>query len=553
MIGLPTCAKHLGKIHSTPLAMSSAALKDFRWRFLSLLLFAIFLGRIGYLYTICSDTYDEHAHIFEPLRWLEGGEFRADGYQSPLPRLLIASGPWLAGFRQDTPWFLANWASQDFDGYWRSLTLARLGVLPFAALLFWTVSLWSKALYGRMGSFASMVALSCCPTVIGHAALATLDVPGAAGVTLAMLAIWHWMRKGTAKAAALVGVTVGFAQMSKFSAFGFLFVPIAFAVTFFLIRRRLSLGAIARQFGLIACIAFVVIWASYGFEIGQIHSFRHEVAQGTPKELRLGSLLQGVETLAPNFWRGFVDMAYLQQLGHPAMFLGESGRSGWPGYFPTALLLKATPALLILAVWGFFAARKTPGGDPNIGLYLVVAVLGMIAVSIPSHLNIGIRHLMPAFPLLSLLAGAVFAILPRRDVRSTLAVLLLGWHVAESVGAHPDYIAYFTPAARARDYYYLSDSNLAWGQDRWRLVEWLRAHPELETHVVGAERIGMLTKSGWVNGPENAEWLVMDTNVASLVLTLSPKHRLASVVATPPWGRIGRSMLIFRRSATTTP
>ena len=530
--------------------MASASSNDFHWRFLTFLLFVIFLGRIGYSYTISSDTYDEHQHIFEALRWLERGEFLADGFQSPLPRLLIASGPRMAGFRSDTPWLLGGWASQDFEGYWRSLTLARLGVLPFAALLFWTVALWSRSLYGSIGSLVSTAALSFSPTVIGHAALATKDVPGAAGVTLAVFAIWGWMRGGTAKAAVFAGAALGLAQMSKFSAFGFLLFPLAFAVTFFLIRRRLSLRALALHCCLIAGVTFAVIWASYGFETGPIHSYRHERAQGTPEELRLGSMLQGVEMPAPIFWKGFVDLAYLQQMGHPAMFLGESSQFGWPGYFPAALLLKATPPLLILAVWAFAAAGKMRGGSPHIGLYLGLAALGMIMVAIPIRVNIGVRHLMPIFPLLSLLAGGLFLIPPRRGLRSALAILLIGWHMAESLWAHPDYIAYFTPPARSRDYHYLSDSNLAWGQDRWRLVEWLHSHPDREVHVVGAEGIGMLTASGWVNGPQNAEWLVLDTNGASIFLS-HPDHHLAPVVQTPPWDRIGRSILIFRRSAAS--
>jgi hypothetical protein len=512
-------------------------------------LFAVFLARITYLYTVCSDTFDEHAHIIEPLWWLESGEFHGDGFHSPLPRLMIAAGPWLAGFRSNTPWLLANWSSQDFDGYWRSLTLARLGVLPFAALLFWTVALWSRTLYGLLGSLASIVALSCCPMILGHAAVAALDVPGAAGVAVALVAIWYWMRKGETKAAVLAGAALGFAQMSKFSAFGFLLIPTAFAVTFLLRRRRLSFRALALHLGLFACAAFAVIWASYGFDSGSIHSYRHEQAQGTPEELRLGSLLQDVSAPAPIFWKGFVDMAYLQRQGYPAMFLGESGQFGFAGYFPAALLLKATPPLLILAVWGFLSARKSSAGVPNIGLYLALAIAGMIAVSIPNRLNIGVRHLMPVFPVMALLAGAVFVIPERRNATTALAVSLLGWHIVESVWAHPDYIAYFTPPARARDYHFLSDSNLCWGQDRWRLIEWLRSHPDLEVHVVGGEGIGMLAATGWSNAPEKAEWLVIDTNAASIVLTQDPPHRLEPLIEATPWGRIGRSMLIFHQTA----
>jgi 4-amino-4-deoxy-L-arabinose transferase-like glycosyltransferase len=526
--------------------MVPVTLNDSRWRLLTLLLFVVFLARIASLYTVCSDTYDEHAHIFEPLSWLETGEMRGDRFHAPLARFAIAIGPWLAGFPSHTPWFVSNWTSQDFEGYWRSLTLARLGVLPFVALLFWTVALWSKSLYGAWGSIVSVIVLSCCPTVIGHSALAALDVPGAAGVTLALVALWHWMRTGSTKAAVLAGASIGFAQMLKFSAFGFLLVPVAFAAVY-LVRRRLGPRAGAHHLALMGLAAFIVIWASYGFEIGQINSFRHELAKTAGRESPIGAMLQGATTIAPNFWTGFLDMAYLQQEGFGAMFLGESGRFGWPAYFPIALLLKSTPPLLILAVWGLFAAWKARGEDPNAALYLGVSVLGMIAVSIPSRVNIGVRHIMPVFPLLSLLGGGIFARSSKLGLRSGLALLLIGWQIAESAWAHPDYIAYFTPLARARDYHYLSDSNLTWGQDRWRLIEWLRSHPELKTYVVGADRIGMLKASGWVNGPEDAEWLIVDGNAASIILAQKPRHGLAPVLDGEPWGRIGRSMLVFRR------
>jgi hypothetical protein len=156
---------------------------------------------------------------------------------------------------------------------------------------------------------------------------------------------------------------------------------------------------------------------------------------------------------------------------------------------------------------------------------------------------------MPVFPLLSLLAGAAFIGLTAHPKRAAIVMGLLCWHTAESVAAHPDYLAYFTPPLRQDDYYYLSDSNLAWGQDRWRLVEWLEAHSDLDVHVFGAEGIGMLKAIDWTNGPDDSSWVIIDANAAAIILTEHTDDAFARMVRSRPWGRVGRSMLIYKRDA----
>ena len=48
----------------------------------------------------------------------------------------------------------------------------------------------------------------------------------------------------------------------------------------------------------------------------------------------------------------------------------------------------------------------------------------------------------------------------------TVAVLALAaWHAAESLVAHPYYLAYFNQLARGHEDRVLADSNLDWGQD----------------------------------------------------------------------------------------
>jgi hypothetical protein len=147
-----------------------------------------------------------------------------------------------------------------------------------------------------------------------------------------------------------------------------------------------------------------MIWASYGFETGPVRSFRHETAIGGPGELTVGRVFEGQTLPAPIFWKGIVDMAYLQDLGHPATFLTESRSDGWWLYFPVAFLLKVSPPLLALA-----GIAVVVGGRLSIIRFLLIAIAGVFVVSLPSHVDIGIRHLMPVFPLMCIMSGSLFA------------------------------------------------------------------------------------------------------------------------------------------------
>ena len=512
------------------------------WWEACLALLLVFVGQIALLEDIYSETYDEHAHISEALIWLESGSYLVDGFQSPLPRLAFAMGPRMAGYDSSLPWFSQDYAEQDPTSYERSLWLARLGTLPFAFLMFGTVALWSRHLLGTGPSLAALTLLTFEPTVVGHSALATLDVPGAAGYLIAMVAFWNWMRRPSYASAALAGAGLGFAQMCKFSAFGFAVVPFIFV--FYCLVSRLRIRAVLPQLVTFAVMCFVVIWASYGFDIGEIHSYRHDQMASTPAELAIGTRLQGVTAPAPRFWTGFVDMTYLQQQGHPAFLLGEASETGWWLYFPVTLLLKATPSLLILSIWGGVAAFRKPRSSAL--MLIVFAAAGILLVSLSSRVDIGVRHLAPMFPLLAILGGSVFLHLRLRSVAGLLALGLIGWQVAESLAVFPDDIAYFTPGFRAKDYHYLSDSNLAWGQDRKRLVQWRIDHPDRDVYVWRAEDNGPWQVAGLENGSADAEWLILDTTMVAILLANENEGELETLVQSPPAERIGRSILIYR-------
>jgi hypothetical protein len=108
-----------------------------------------------------------------------------------------------------------------------------------------------------------------------------------------------------------------------------------------------------------------------------------------------------------------------------------------------------------------------------------------------STINIGVRYYLPAYPFFFMLAGAMLDDLLRRGGRrrralaAALAVVSLSWTVAEAARAYPDHMTYMNQlASGAPHWWYLSDSNVEWGDDVRDLALYLRGRGE--TRVGGA-------------------------------------------------------------------
>jgi len=70
-------------------------------------------------------------------------------------------------------------------------------------------------------------------------------------------------------------------------------------------------------------------------------------------------------------------------------------------------------------------------------------------------------------------------------------VVSFGWMTAEALRAYPDYISYMNQLASAHPHWwYLSDSNVEWGDDARALADYLHAHGETEVRGRYLGRLG---------------------------------------------------------------
>jgi hypothetical protein len=125
--------------------------------------------------------------------------------------------------------------------------------------------------------------------------------------------------------------------------------------------------------------------------------------------------------------------------------------------------VKTPIALILLMLIGAVDRRS----------HLPLAIGGaFFIVTMPVHVAIGLRHLLPVYPFACMLAAAgLFRWRP-------LAIALGAWLLIATTIAHPDYLAYFNEAAFGRPDFFLVDSDLDWGQDILRLTRTVDARTQ---------------------------------------------------------------------------
>jgi 4-amino-4-deoxy-L-arabinose transferase-like glycosyltransferase len=205
---------------------------------------------------IYSNTWDEPEHLAAGIELLDKGRYEYDTEHPPIVRALMALGPYLAGARSfgtPPPDGVQEGVDILYTGghYDLYLTLARLGTLPFLVMLLFCAWLWARRLTRSEGeALLAVLLLASVPPVLGHAALATLDVAAAGTVLLALYALQCWLDSARWRDAVFFGVTAGVAVGAKFSAIPFLVLgSIVLAGAQWVVRRGVAGGAGERGVG----------------------------------------------------------------------------------------------------------------------------------------------------------------------------------------------------------------------------------------------------------------------------------------------------------------
>ena len=465
-----------------------------------------------------STTFDEPHHLTTGLAWWQFGNTRWWTENPPLPKVVIAALPYLAGLRPRAdpaatpgrnPWSVGIELLDGRSDAGHLLLLARLGT---AAFLLLALGVTFALAGGRRRPLSAFIATALCatyPPLLGHAGLATTDVAAVAMVLLFLLALDRWASRPTRARALAVGAAFAGALLCKLTAPLFC----AAGAGGWLVGRRVVLGAwlggdtdntgpgfraraLLVQVAVGAVAAFFVTWAGYRFSIGRLDDFAPASYLGTPviptADARSGLIrwLCRVPLPAPEALHGALFLRAHDHRGHTAFLFGRLSEHGFWNFYLVGLLLKSPlPFLaLVAAAAALLVRRGARALDPR-ALGAALAALATLALSTVMTVNIGLRHLLGAVPLLAVFAGstlgpwvAALSLPGRRALAAGALAVLLAVNVAIVQSAHPELFAYFNPLAGREPGQALIDSDLDWGQDLGLLKRELRARQITSLH-----------------------------------------------------------------------
>ena len=451
-------------------------------------------------------TADEFYHVPAGFYHLTAGEFRVNAEHPPLVKMLAALPLLLVGVEAPPPQYEPSAEPRERTDetlalFWRANT-ARFEAVSFwsrvpsvliTLALGWLVYVCARRLFGSRAALLAVLLYSLEPTMLAHGRVVQTDVPAAFAYLLFFYALHSFWRGATARRALGVGFALGLALATKFSLVILVPVFAAAVSSVFVVapRRGWRRSRIVMQAGVAALVALVVVNAVYYFQsppplAGDLaYVARHDPEAAGALEACARVLSKVVPT---PFLLGLYQVAVHNRNGHLASVMGRYGYQGWLLYFPVAFALKTTvPFLLASLAAPAWAARRLYRGRERRMLLLLGPVALYTALAMSSRINIGVRHIIPVFPFLFILGGALLERMldSGRRRRVLVAVALVCWVVFEAARAYPHYVPYMNQLAwRRPHWYYLSDSNVEWGDDVRELALYLRARGE--TRVTAA-------------------------------------------------------------------
>jgi hypothetical protein len=416
------------------------------------------------------------------------------------------TGSWGEGYR-----FFYSMGNDPSAMLYQARTMISFLGASLGALIFF----WSRELFGVRGGFVSLLLFIFCPNMLAHGALATADMAASLGFFAATFSFWKlshtvsW-RNLLFSILALCGLV-----LAKMSAI--LILPIFFLILVvrFFSRRPIEFQLftdkiVGHRFARAGIWSFLlvlhllgvvgILWLAYDF---QYYSWNEETARrqilsspdfsvwsGTGIQAYFLQHVQQASLLPPAYVEGLSYTLHTSDF-RSAFLCGRYSIEGWWWFFPFAFLIK-TPitslllflfSFLALVLWKWFPHRWTihQSADrrcPNLYDLSPLLILGMVygLACLTSHLNIGLRHLIPIYSVLFVLAGAnIFWLLAQRSIFKIMLTILLVGTIAESLSVWPDYLAFFNQLVGGprNGYQYLVDSSLDWGQDLPGLHQWL--------------------------------------------------------------------------------
>jgi 4-amino-4-deoxy-L-arabinose transferase-like glycosyltransferase len=368
---------------------------------------------------------------------------------------------------------------------------ARMPIIALTLALGLLLFVFARQLFGDRAALLALFLFALEPTVLAHGRVVQTDIPAAFGLLLSVYTLYRYFRGPTWQRALAVGGAAGIAMLAKYSMV--VLGPILLAVFLILLWRHKDRRPVVGH-ALLGMLALILtINAGYFFHH---RPFTPADAQWIANCFPASSDLVSVSVrilrlfLPTDFVMGVYWQLQHSHEGHPAGLLGEYSLHGWWYYFPVAFAFKTTIPFLFLSIASLaWALSRLIRRKERALLILLVPFALYTALMMASPLNIGVRYYLPAYVFLLILSGALLDALFRakagRIAAVATGVLALAWISFEALRIYPNYMPYLNQFASARPHWwYLSDSNVEWGDDAKELAAYLRARGETRVRAM---------------------------------------------------------------------
>ncbi len=483
-----------------------------------------------------SATSDEPPHIVAGYTYLKLHDMRLNPEHPPLLKDLAALP--LLFLKLNFPENSFAWQQPDGPYWWHQFNLggeflynsgndpdkilffARLPMICLLIFCGFFIFLFAKEFFGEKVAILALFFFAFSPTFLAHGRFVTTDVGAAFGVVLATFFFLKALKNPTLKNIIFAGIALGISQCLKFSLIliipFFVILTLTWMIVFKEWKKPLKVLILA------FCFWILVVWIVYGLQIygypperqlrdtkinlesfsGGSQSIKETCL--SPKSIeKIKRCLAEIVIWASNkplirplaqYFLGLLMASQRASGGHTTFFLGEISASGWKTYFPFVYLIKEPLAFHILSLiaLSYFALKikeplwKRPMErmknfikENFVEFSMILWLLIYWTTSLKAHLNIGVRHLLPAFPFTMILVakGIVFWLENTnfKKLSLTLFSILIFWQTISVLKIFPHFLAYANEIVGGPDnlYLYTVDSNLDWGQDLKRLKEWV--------------------------------------------------------------------------------
>lgn len=442
-----------------------------------------------------SITWDEDDHLYSGYMSWKTGDFGLNPEHPPMVKMLAALP--ILGMQLKVPELQRrNFKHEAFLGgkdflfkndantmLFRARMMASLLTVLLAVLVF----LAAQEMFSTGAAFLALTLLVFDPNLLAHGALVTTDAGLSCFLFASVYAFYRYVKVPSAWRLVLVGLATGMAFAAKHT--GVLVAPILIVLAVCELWRsrnaskygdgsaissgRQSLHMLAALI-VVAAISLTVLWGFYGFRYSarpaglELNPTSAEYLQqlSRPNEAKLLQTIAKYRLLPESYIYGLADVRMIADF-YSSYVLGKTYPHGVWFYFPLAMAIKSTLAflaLLAITVWAIAMRRLTRWREI---LFLTVPPVLYLIVAMSSRMNIGMRHILPMYPFLTvLMAGAAWTLV-QRNRRWIYAVgVLVVFQIVTSLHAFPVYIPYANElwGGSSQTYRLLSDSNADWGE-----------------------------------------------------------------------------------------